>query len=255
MRMIARVSFGAALLGLAACGGTAEQPVAEATAADNVVAAPSPSASVAAATPLPVSVSEPGPGLGPEPGPAASRGTVSCAADIGAAAAGALAKACRSVSPATRPPCHPQNSCAMIRAEIARACSVIDDGTAVAGCTDPAGATAAADVVSVYYDAIDARDFATAWQLWDGDGARSGKTLAAFERGFADTVASEATVGTPGASEGAAGSSYVTVPVTVRARLADGTRQRFAGSYVLRRVNVERSQGWRLYSARLRRVG
>jgi len=49
----------------------------------------------------------------------------SCRAEIGSRAAQALANRCRFVSPATRPPCHPANSCALIRSEIARGCNYI----------------------------------------------------------------------------------------------------------------------------------
>jgi hypothetical protein len=233
---------------LAACGTpkTQDGGATNATAADNATPvvnapapadAPSPVASASAsASPIPVAT-----------------GIVSCDAEAGARAAKVLVQQCLSVSPATHPPCNAQNSCAMIRSEITRACSVIDDGGApVDGCIAPAGVAAAAETLRIYYAAIDARDYVTAWQLWDGDGARSGKSLDAFERGFARTVASEVTLGTPDAPEGAAGSSYVTIPVTVSARLSDGTRQRFSGSYVLRRSNVERSQGWHLYSATLK---
>lgn len=195
-----------------------------------------------------------GPSSTPSP---ATQGIVSCAAEIGRAKAQRLADQCRNVSPATRPPCNVANSCAMIRSEIARSCSVIDNGSPLpADCAaKPASAEAATQLLRIYYAAIEARDYGTAWQLWDGDGERSGKTLAAFERGFAGTVGSAVTPGTPGRVEGAAGSSYVTIPVTVNARLSDGTRQRFTGSYVLRRSNIERSQGWAIYSASLRKAG
>lgn len=198
----------------------------------------------------------PSPAANPSATPAtasAVQGITSCDAEIGKAAAAKLAQQCTSVSPATRPPCNGTNSCAMIRSEIARACSVIDDGTPVPGCPTKPGATdAAADAIRVYYAAINARDYGTAYQSWDGDGERSGKSSAAFEAGFRDTKRSDVTIGTPGAIEGAAGSSYVTIPVTIRAEQIDGKQQRFAGSYVLRRSNQERSQGWHLYSASLK---
>ncbi len=65
------------------------------------------------------------------------------------------------------------------------------------------------------------------------------------------------TLGHPGPVEGAAGSSYVSIPVTVKARLADGTRQTFSGRYQLRRVNdvdgasAERRR-WHLDGAKLK---
>lgn len=49
---------------------------------------------------------------------------VSCEAERGLEAARALADQCRQVSPATRPPCHPANPCAMIQAEIDRSCAL-----------------------------------------------------------------------------------------------------------------------------------
>ena len=46
----------------------------------------------------------------------------SCVAEIGREEARALVDQCMQVSPATRPPCNEQNSCEMIRGEIARGC-------------------------------------------------------------------------------------------------------------------------------------
>ena len=83
------------------------------------------------------------------------------------------------------------------------------------------------------------------------------QTFAAFEKGFAHTRATKVKTGTLGPSEGAAGSIYQTVPVTVEATLDDGSAQRFAGSYVVRRINnvdgASPSQlRWHLASATLR---
>lgn len=236
---------------LTSCGGNAgEQPqaspaneVAMSEAAPPAPAQPAPAASAPAATPVAASTLS----------ATAGQGITSCNAEIGKAAAAGLARQCTSVSPATRPPCNALNSCAMIRAEIARSCSVIDDGTPVQGCaTPPADGAAAAEVLRIYYAAINARDYSTAYELWDGNGERSGKSNASFAQGFAGTQTSTVRPGAPGRVEGAAGSSFVTIPVTVRARLTDGTDQRFTGSYVLRRANQPRSQGWHLYSASLK---
>ncbi|MDI1280343.1 MAG: hypothetical protein ACI9YM_000221 [Brevundimonas sp.] len=54
--------------------------------------------------------------------PAAEPG--SCLEGVGAAAAARLVERCIQVSPATHPPCNAQNSCAMIRDEIDRACAM-----------------------------------------------------------------------------------------------------------------------------------
>lgn len=63
-------------------------------------------------------------------------------------------------------------------------------------------------------------------------------------------------VGDPGRLDGAAGSTYIEIPVTVTAVTQQGTPQRFQGSYVLRRVNgvpgsTPEQQQWHLYSAKI----
>jgi len=58
------------------------------------------------------------------------------------------------------------------------------------------------------------------------------------------------------AIEGAAGSQYATVPVTIGATLRDGRRQRFEGTYTLRRSVVDgataEQRRWRIVKADLR---
>jgi len=111
-----------------------------------------------------------------------------------------------------------------------------------------------------YYAAITAHDYASAYQLWRDEGKASGKSLAAFARGFADTAETKVEFGAPSTPEGAAGSIYVTVPVTVRAMNSNGTPQRFEGQYVLHRANdvpgaSRSSRDWRIHSASLKPVG
>ena len=118
---------------------------------------------------------------------------------------------------------------------------------------------AARGVVQRYYAAIDRGDFRSAWLAWDRGGAASGRSLAAFTRGFACTARSRVVAGRPTDGEGAAGSVFVTVPVRIEAVLKNGRRQRFTGAYVLRRVNdvpgATRVQlGWHLASASLKQV-
>ncbi|MDT3718838.1 hypothetical protein [Pseudomonas oryzihabitans] len=182
----------------------------------------------------------------------------SCAQELGRQPAQALADTCRSLSPATHPPCNAANSCALIQDEIARSCALFGDGEAAkqAGCGPlPSSAEAAAAVVQRYYRALDAQDYGTAWQQW-GDDGRPGHSYDKFRQGYAKTRSVRVTLGSLGAVEGAAGSSYVSIPVTVDARLADGTRQIFTGSYRLRRVNdvdgasVEQRR-WHLDNAKL----
>ena len=185
---------------------------------------------------------------------------LSCSAEIGAAAAAKKVALCRNVSPATHPPCNAANSCALIEDEIARGCAFLASGDRPlpASCSpDPRSPEAAADVVRRYYAAINAHDYETAWSQWGADGPR-GQTFAAFQEGFARTREAGVAIGELGPSEGAAGTIYQSVPVTVDATLDDGTRQRFQGRYVIRRANnvdgvVE--PRWRIDSARLQPVG
>ena len=51
-----------------------------------------------------------------------------CAREIGRRPAAVLVRRCRDVSPATHPPCNALNPCALIRDEIARGCSLLQEG-------------------------------------------------------------------------------------------------------------------------------
>jgi hypothetical protein len=111
-------------------------------------------------------------------------------------------------------------------------------------------------VVERYYAAIERHDYRTAYRLWDRGGTASGRSFAAFARGFADTAHSRVVAGAPTDGEGAAGSSFITVPVRVEARTRGGVRQRFVGRYTLRRVNdvdgaTPDQLSWHIASARL----
>jgi hypothetical protein len=113
--------------------------------------------------------------------------------------------------------------------------------------TDPAR------VIRDYYDAINRRDFHTAYLLWGDSGRSSGKTLDEFRAGYTGTDSAEVALGAPGRVEGAAGSRYVEVPVTLHAWTHGGGEQQFAGSYVLRRTVVDGAtdaqRRWHIYSA------
>lgn len=122
--------------------------------------------------------------------------------------------------------------------------------------TSPA---AARWTVERYYQAINAGDFRTAYRTWGDNGVRSGKSYGAFVRGFAQTASSRVIAGTPRGQEGAAGSTFITVPVDVWARLKNGRRQHFRGTYVMRRVNdvagaTPAQLRWHIDQARLREV-
>jgi hypothetical protein len=116
-------------------------------------------------------------------------------------------------------------------------------------------ATEPANVVRQYYSAIAARDYDSAYALWEQSGRASGKTRAEFAAGFAGTAHVEVTSrGTPRV-EGAAGSQYATVPVVVDAVQSDGRKERFTGTYTLRRAMVDgatpEQRSWHIYAADL----
>ena len=105
------------------------------------------------------------------------------------------------------------------------------------GCNPaPKSVAAAVAVVQRYYSAINARDYATAWSQW-GENGRPGQTLAAFTAGFAHTRSVHVQIGRIQPGDAGMGSIYQPVAVIVDAILDNGAHQRFAGSYVIRRVN------------------
>ncbi|WP_445638309.1 Lipoprotein [Nostoc sp. DSM 114161] len=114
----------------------------------------------------------------------------------------------------------------------------------------------AVQVIREYYNAIARQDYKQAYSAWDGDGAASKQSFESFKQGFANTASVTVEVGEPGRLDGAAGSSYIEIPVTVTAVTINGTPQRFHGTYVLRRVNnvpgsTPEQQRWHIYSANI----
>jgi hypothetical protein len=110
-------------------------------------------------------------------------------------------------------------------------------------------------VLRDYYAAIDGRDYARAYAAWGDDGPPGHPSLSTFSDGFARTDSVRLEVGTPGQVEGAAGSRYVDVPVTLYAFERGPRETRYTGSYVLRRTVVpgasEANRRWHLYRATL----
>jgi hypothetical protein len=98
-------------------------------------------------------------------------------------------------------------------------------------------AQGAADVVQTYYALIEAGRLGEAWRLWAGGGEASGLGEAEFAAGFAAYSEYRAQVGAPGAMEGAAGSSFVEVPVVIYGRRKDGAAFTRKAIVTLRRVN------------------
>ena len=118
------------------------------------------------------------------------------------------------------------------------------------------GTWGAVAVIRAYYAAISAHRLHDAYHLWADDGAASKQTLEEFARGFDDTRSVSVVPGTPGRIEGAAGSRFIEIPVTIDALATDGEHRHFTGSYVLRRAVVPgataEERSWRIYSARIR---
>jgi hypothetical protein len=109
------------------------------------------------------------------------------------------------------------------------------------------------DVITRYYGAINARDYPRAYLMWGDSGRSSGQSYDAFAKGFAQTKQAEVELGAAGRVEGAAGSRYVEVPVTVVSTQTDGSVKCFAGTYTLRRVVVDGAtaaqRAWHIDSA------
>ncbi len=117
----------------------------------------------------------------------------------------------------------------------------------------------AVQVIRDYYSAINRRDYNQAYLAWNGDGAASQQSFKQFKQGFGNTKSTTVKVGEPGEIEGAAGSLYIEIPVTVTAITKNGTRQSFRGSYMLKRVNdvpgsTAKQRRWHLYKAKITQV-
>lgn len=110
----------------------------------------------------------------------------------------------------------------------------------------------AADVVQTYYAHLGEKAYGKAWALWaDAGKASTHGTAAAFAKSFERYAQYDAQVGGPGVIEGAAGSSYITVPVVIYGRLKTGAEVHETGEATLRRVNdvpgaTSEQRAWRI---------
>jgi hypothetical protein len=91
----------------------------------------------------------------------------------------------------------------------------------------------AAAVIRSYYNAVNRREYARAYGYFGQNQAPS--TYDAFVKGYADTAHVNVATG-KALSDGAAGSTYYTLPVAIDARDNKGGHRQFAGCYVLRLV-------------------
>ena len=97
-----------------------------------------------------------------------------------------------------------------------------------------------------YYDAINARDYHRAYDLWDSPPS----SYEQFARGFIDTNRVRLLVEPSPNVEGAAGSVYASIPAIVVATTRSGNERVFAGCYVMRKSNVQ-DRGWHIYRGNL----
>lgn len=124
------------------------------------------------------------------------------------------------------------------------------------GPIDPKSAQGAGQVVQTYFALIGEGKYAEAWKLWGHDGQDSGMSADQFAASFGAFSQYDAQIGGPGQMEGAAGSSYVDVPVQVYGRTKAGAPFHKLGSVTLRRVNdvpgsSQSEREWHIYRINL----
>jgi hypothetical protein len=114
----------------------------------------------------------------------------------------------------------------------------VDPAPLAEGSIDPDSAQGAAQVVQGYYGLLEEKRFEDAQDLWDQEGAIGAQDDAHFEARFRGFGEIHANIGAPSDPEGAAGSSYVTVPVQLYGRIkANGKPFYTLRQVVLRRVD------------------
>ena len=100
-----------------------------------------------------------------------------------------------------------------------------------------------------YYNAINARDYRSAYGFWDSPPS----SFEQFARGFADTNRVRLLVDPTTRIDGAAGSAYAEISTIIVAMTRSGNERVFAGCYVMRRSNVQ-DRGWQIYRAEVSQV-
>ena len=100
------------------------------------------------------------------------------------------------------------------------------------GPIDLKSAEAAGQLVQHYGALIEQGRWTESWKLWS-----SAQAAKAFDRNWRNDSDVHMEIGKPGDMEGAAGSSYVTVPVIFYGKSKEGQSFRRAATVTLRRVN------------------
>ena len=91
----------------------------------------------------------------------------------------------------------------------------------------------AASLVRSYYNAINRQEYARAYTYFGDNNAP--QSYASFAAGYANTASVSVVTGTA-VGDGAAGSTYFTLPVAIDAVSSNGTHTQFAGCYTTRLV-------------------
>ncbi|MEO5808185.1 hypothetical protein [Devosia sp.] len=91
----------------------------------------------------------------------------------------------------------------------------------------------ASSVVASFYNAINRQEYSRAYSYFGIDAA--GASYEDFKAGYADTASVSVKTGAE-ISDGAAGSTYYTLPVAIDAQSRAGKHKVFAGCYTLRLV-------------------
>jgi hypothetical protein len=108
------------------------------------------------------------------------------------------------------------------------------------------GEKGARNVLLTWARAMEARAFGSAYALYGKNGPASGESEADFAASFAGYKTIAVALG-DGQIEGAAGSSYYQVPVTLSGVAQDGSAYKRSGTITLRRVNdVPGAEPWQL---------
>ena len=113
----------------------------------------------------------------------------------------------------------------------------VDRGSLGEGPINPKSVEGAGQVLQTYGALLEQRKFGQAWALWGGGGEASGLTRDQFAAAYAKYGEIHAEVGTPGLTDGAAGSIYIEVPFRLYGTLTAGGRFNLVGPVTLKRVN------------------
>jgi len=111
----------------------------------------------------------------------------------------------------------------------------------------------AAGIAREYFALIGAKAYPMALALWGSNAP----TKADLAKQYDKYATFDATLGAPGQPEGAAGSSYIEIPVKASGRLKSGGTEKLSGTVVLRRVNdvpgsTAAQRHWHIYSVDLK---